>query len=331
MKRIVRISAMLVLAVTVLATCGPREVKKPPDEVTVQLAWTHRALFAGFYAADQQGYYAEEGLAVSLLPRSDPAADVNAPVMGGTAEFGVDYGAGLILARAQGLPVTAIATIYRRHPLVFITLADSGITRPQDFPGHTVRTLTPGSSEVAFRAMMTRLGLDPDSVKQVDVGFDLSPFLAGDLDIWPGFLNSEVLDARRQGYEVNLILPEDYGVHLYGYTLYTTDQLIEENPDLVLRFLRATLRGWQWAVENPEKAGPLALKYDPTLDAAHQVAIMEASVPLIHTGEDHIGWMRAEVWQGMHEMLLEQGILDEPVDLDKVYTMEFLHETYGGE
>jgi NitT/TauT family transport system substrate-binding protein len=99
----------------------------------------------------------------------------------------------------------------------------------------------------------------------------------------------------------------------------------------VLRFLRATLRGWQWAVENPEKAGPLALKYDPTLDAAHQVAIMEASVPLIHTGEDHIGWMRAEVWQGMHEMLLEQGILDEPVDLDKVYTMEFLHETYGGE
>jgi NitT/TauT family transport system substrate-binding protein len=331
MKRIVRISAMLVLAVTVLTTCGPREVKKPPDEVTVQLAWTHRALFAGFYAADQQGYYAEEGLAVSLLPRSDPAADVNAPVMDGTAEFGVDYGAGLILARAQGLPVNAIATIYRRHPLVFMTLASSGITRPYDFPGHTIRTLVPGSSDVAFRAMMTRLGLDPDSVEQVDVGFDLSPFLAGDLDIWPGFLNSEVLDARRQGYEVNLILPEDYGVHLYGYTLYTTDQLIEENPDLVLRFLRATLRGWQWAVENPEEAGPLALEYDPTLDAADQTVIMEASVPLIHTGEDHIGWMRAEVWQGMHEMLLEQGILDEPVDLDKVYTMEFLHEIYGGE
>jgi NitT/TauT family transport system substrate-binding protein len=329
MKSKAKISAVLLLAVALLAACGPQEVKKPPDEVTVQLAWVHRALFAGFYAADQQGYYAEEGLEVSMVPRPAPDADVVAPVIDGTADFGVDYGAGLVTARSQGLPVTAIATIYRRHPLVFMTLAGSGITRPQDFPGHTVRTLTPGSSAVAFQAMMTRLGLDPDSVEQVDVGFDQSPFLAGDLDIWPGFMNSEVLTFREQGYELNLILPEDYGVHLYGYTLFTTDRLIEENPDLVLRFVRATLRGWQWAIENPAEAGPLALKYDPTLDAADQTIIMEASVPLIHTGEDHIGWMRAEVWQGMHEMLLEQGLLDGPVDVDKVYTMEFLQKIYS--
>jgi len=179
--------------------------------------------------------------------------------------------------------------------------------------------------------MMTRLGLDPDNIEQLDVGFDLSPFLAGELDIWPGFMNSEVLTAREQGYEVNLILPEDYGVHLYGYTLYTTEQLIEENPDLVLRFLRATLRGWQWAIENPAEAGPMALKYDPELDEAQQVSIMEASVPLIHTGVDQIGWMRSEVWQGMQDIQLEQGILDEPVDLDEVYTMEFLQKVYGGE
>jgi ABC-type nitrate/sulfonate/bicarbonate transport system substrate-binding protein len=243
----------------------------------------------------------------------------------------VDYGAGLVAACSQGRPVTAIATLYRRHPLAFITLADSGITRPHDFPGHTIRTLVPGSSAVAFEAMMARLGLDSDSVEQVDVGFDLSPFFAGELDIWPAFMNSTVLTAREQGYQVNLILPEDYGVHLYGYTLFTTEQLIRENPDLVLRFLRATLQGWQWAVENPEEAGPLALKYDPELDAAHQVAVMEASVPLIHTGEDQIGWMRAEVWEGMHDILLEQGLLDEPLDVDKVYTMEFLQKVYGRE
>jgi NitT/TauT family transport system substrate-binding protein len=331
MKTMTRTLVVLLFAVALLTACRPQEAEKPLDEVTVQLAWVHRALFAGFYAADQQGYYAEEGLEVSLVPRPAPDADVVASVIDGTADFGVDYGAGLITARSQGLPVTAIATLYRRHPLVFITLADSGITRPQDFPGHTVRTLTPGSSEVAFRAMMTRLGLDPDSVQEVDVGFDQSPFLAGDLDIWPGFMNSEVLTFREQGYELNLILPEDYGVHLYGYTLFTTDRLIEENHDLVLRFLRATLRGWQWAIENPAEAGPLALKYDPTLDAADQTIIMEASVPLIHTGQDHIGWMRAEIWQGMYEMLLEQGLLAGPVDMDKVYTMEFLHEIYGGD
>jgi NitT/TauT family transport system substrate-binding protein len=331
MKRIMTICAVLLLAMAVLAACGPQEVKKPPDEVTVQLAWTHEALFAGFYAADQQGYYAAEGLEVTLLPRPGPGADTIAVVMDGTAAFGVDYGAGLVISRSQDQPTTAIATIYRRHPLAFITLAGSGITRPHDFPGHTIRTLVPGSSAVAFEAMMARLGLDSDSVEQVDVGFDLSPFFAGELDIWPAFMNSTVLTAREQGYQVNLILPEDYGVHLYGYTLFTTEQLIRENPDLVLRFLRATLQGWQWAVENPEEAGPLALKYDPELDAAHQVAVMEASVPLIHTGEDQIGWMRAEVWEGMHDILLEQGLLDEPLDVDEVYTMEFLQKVYGRE
>jgi NitT/TauT family transport system substrate-binding protein len=323
-----KVSIILLLTMTLLAACGPQEVEKPPDEVTVQLSWHHQANSAGFYAADQQGYYAEEGLAVTLLPLPDPGADPMAVVMDGTADLGVTFGAGLVTARSQGQPVTAIATIYRRYPLAFMTLASSGLTRPQDFPGHTIRTLAPGGSAVVFRAMMTRLGLDPDSVQEVDVGYDLSPFFAGEVDIYPCYINIQVLTAREQGYEVNLILPEDYGIHLYGDTLFTTDRLIQENPDLVLRFLRATLRGWRWAVENPEEAGPLALKYDPTLDAAQQAAQMEASVPFVHTGEDHIGWMREEVWQRSYDILLEQGLLAGPVDVDEVYTIEFLQQIY---
>ena len=178
---------------------------------------------------------------------------------------------------------------------------------------------------------MARLGLDPDSVAQVEAGYDLAPFFAGEVDIWPGFVTGAVVTARERGYEVNTILPDDYGVHLYGATLFTTDRLIEENPDLVTRFLRATLRGWQWAIENAEEVGPLALEYDPALDAAQVAAQMAASIPFIHTGEHPIGWMQAEVWQGTYEMLLEQGLLDEPVNLDEVYTTQFLHGIYGGE
>ncbi|HJX37135.1 MAG TPA: hypothetical protein VJ714_00915, partial [Anaerolineae bacterium] len=79
------------------------------------------------------------------------------------------------------------------------------------------------------------------------------------------------------------------------------------------------------------EAGPLALKYDSTLDAAQQAAMMEASVPLVYTGEDHIGWMRDEVWQGMYDILLEQALLDQPFDVHEAYTMEFLEGIYGGE
>lgn len=179
--------------------------------------------------------------------------------------------------------------------------------------------------------MMTRLGLDPGSVEQVDIGFDLAPFFSGEVDILPGFVNFDLLTAREQGHDVNLIFPEDYGVHLYGYTLFTSERQIGENPDLVLRFLRATLRGWRWAIENPAEAGPHVLFYDPALDPDYQMAVLEASVPLVNTGEDQIGWMQEEMWAGMQEMLLEQDILTHAVDLDKVYTMRFLQEIYGVE
>jgi len=97
----------------------------------------------------------------------------------------------------------------------------------------------------------------------------------------------------------------------------------------VTRFLRATLKGWRWSIENPDDAGLLALNYDPTLNPDLQVAQMLAGIPLIHTGADQIGWMRSDVWQGMIGSLLDQGFLTESVDMDEVYTMEFLEQIYG--
>ncbi len=314
----------------VLTGCGRQEEKKPLDKVSVQLNWKHQAQFAGIYAADQLGYYADEGLEVIMLVRNDPVSDLFASVVAGKAAFGLAYGAGMMNARSRNLPLTAIAAIYRIQPLVFATMNKSNITTPYDFPGRTMRTTSPGGTSIVFNAMMTRLGLDPESVRQIDFGYDLSPFLSGKADIWPCYITNEVQTLRKLGYSVNVILPDDYGVHLYGDVLYTTDQLIRDNPELVLRFVRATLKGWRWAVENPREAGKFALKYNPNLNAEHQADIMQASVPLIHTGKDPIGWMQAEVWEGMHAMLLKQKILSKTVDLNNVFTMKFLNKTYKG-
>ena len=129
-----------------------------------------------------------------------------------------------------------------------------------------MRAVTPGGTAVIFQAMMTRLGIDPDSVRQVETGFDLAPFFAG-----------------------------------------------------------------EWAIENSEEASPLVLKYNSTLDMVHEVAMMEASIPFIHTGEHQIGWMQHEIWQGTRDMLQKQGLLARPVDVDKVYMMEFLRKICGGD
>ena len=331
MKRIAWPAMAMLLIVTVFIGCERGKEEDSLDAVRVQLGWTHQAEWGGFYAADKNGYYAEERLAVELLPRPSPTTNTIALVMDGAADFGTTNAIALILACSQGHSLTAIAAIYRRDPWVFMTLPGSGIKRPQDFPGHTINTLNPAGSGLVFRAMMNKLGLDPDSVRQVETGFDLMPFYLAEVDIWAGFLTNEVLSAREQGYPVHVILPDYYGIHLYGMVLIAGESLIEKNPDLVLRFLRATLRGWRWAVENPEQAARLSLSYDPELDLEHEIALSEASIPLIHTGEDQIGWMNEKVWQNTHDMLLGQGILKEPLDMGRVHTMEFLLNIYQEE
>ena len=304
------------------SACAPSEAPLL-DQVAVQLKWHHQAQFAGFYAADQNGYYQDQGLSVTFLPGGS-GIDSISPILNGTADFGIAGADDLIVARSEGHPFTAIAVVYRRNPLVYFSLVESGITTPRDFAGKSIR-LNTGQRSV-FEAMMAHVGVTADQYTLVCC--EIEPFLAGDVDVSSGYLTNEVLAVEQAGHDLNIIYADDYGVHFYADTIAVNEKLAASNPDLVRRFLNATLKGWRWAIENPEAAGVLALDYDPGLDAEGQIAQMVAEIPLVHTGEDQIGWMRPEAWQGMMDLLLNQGILTEPVDLGKVYTMRFLQEIY---
>ncbi len=132
------------------------------------------------------------------------------------------------------------------------------------------------------------------------------------------------------GYDVNLIWPSDYGVHFYSDTLFTTDSIIAEKPDVVTGFTRAVLNGYRDAVGDTGLAVQAKLKYAKDSDRDTQTKMMQASVPLIHTGEYYIGWMNAGVWDSMNKMLTNQGLLINPVVTGSVYTMEFLEKIYRG-
>ena len=320
---------MLLSAIPLLAACGPQEVKQPPDPVTLQIKWVHQAQSAGFYVAQERGYYAAEDIAVTFL-EGGPDIDPIERVVTGQADFGVTTPMDVLQHRSQGEPVVAIATLFRRDPMVFLSLEGSGIERPTDFAGRTV-ALGTAEGKLRFAAMMTRLGLDIGQVRVVPYQYDFTPFYNGEADITEAYMSAGLVRIRRKGYKVNVIWPGDYGMHLYGDTVITTERMIAENPDLVTRFLRATLRGWRETIEDPAAAVAITLEYAREVDSELQTEMMEASVPLIHTGEDQIGWMQAGVWERTHRLLLEGGLLGGPVDPDKAYTMEFLQRIYGGE
>ena len=177
--------------------------------------------------------------------------------------------------------------------------------------------------------MLGRVGITPNKVIEVSTG-DFTALYSGEIDVAGGSVANTVIQAKRAGYAVNLIYLDNYGIHFYSDTLFATDDFISANPDIVTRFLRASFRGWTYAVENPETIGPMMLKYDPDVDSALETEKMVASLPFVNTGEDHIGWMKPEIWEGMVKTLRDDGILTGPLDATDVYTMQFIQQIYQG-
>jgi NitT/TauT family transport system substrate-binding protein len=328
-RQTARILGILFFAAAFFVACKPQTTEQPFDEVAVQLKWVHQAQFAGFYVACEKGYYAQEHITVTLI-EGGPYIDLVGQVTAGTADFGVDAPEQLMRAAGQGKAIEAIAAIYRRNPLVFIAMAGSGIQRPQDILGHSI-AIKGSDAEIQFQAMMHKLGLDVARVKTMPYEYENTAFYGGQADMTIGYATGSLIRIRQAGYDVNVIWPSDYGIHLYADMLFTTGQLNAENPDLVLRFLRATLRGWREAVGNPDLAVEMTMRYAREADWAMQMEMMAASVPLIHTGEGQIGRMRPEIWQGMYDTLLGQGVLDRALDVHEMYTTTFLDQIYGGE
>ena len=331
MRTITRIFSMLLLVIAVIA-CEPQQAKRTPDEVTLQLKWLHQAQFAGFYVAQEKGYYAKENIKVEFL-EGGQGIDNAGSLISGKTDFGVVAPEDVLIKRSQGAPLTSLAAIYRRSAVVYISMADSGIIRPADFMGKKVAAAgTAGAIrdfEFQFYALMKKLGLDSKKLKIITYDPDYVAFYKGEVDVTAAFATGGLIKMRQKGLKLNLIWPSDYGIHFYSDTLATTDRLIVENPGLVSRFLRASLKGWQDAIEDYRQAVAVTLKYSQIKDQELQTAMMEAMLPLVHTGEDQIGWMKAEVWQGMYQILLEQRLLARPFDIDQAYTLRFLKEIYG--
>ena len=295
------------------------------DEVDVQLKWVHQAQFAGFYMAQEQGFFAEKNLDVSLQA-GGPEVDVLEKIISGEVDFAVYSPEDLLVARSQGKPLVAVAVLYRRNPMAFVSLQESGIKKPKDLVGNSVAVAPDG--RVQFNALLKKMDLDAAQMDLVEYDYDYEGFKAGKVDVTEAYATGGMIRLQNQGYDLNVIWPDDYGIHFYGDALITTEGYLDEKPGVVTRFLQATLRGWQEAMGNAGVAVEATLRYASDADSTVQMQMLEASVPLVHTGENYPGWMKEDIWRGMYETLLEEGMLDDPFTVEKAYTMQFLKDIY---
>ncbi|MBI2423934.1 MAG: ABC transporter substrate-binding protein [Candidatus Hydrogenedentes bacterium] len=221
------------------------------ETIRIQLKWSHQFQFAGYYAAIEKGFYAEEGLNVELLERG-PVFDYAQTVLNGDAEYGTGDAALLNLAKA-GKPVVVLAQIFQRSPLVFLALKESGIQNPFDMAGKRVSIETLAQTNGPLDSMLKNTLGGNAKVEILKQSIALQDLLDGKVDVISAYLSDQPFQLLRMGVGFNIIDPSNYGVDMYGDNLFTTQAEIEQHPDRVERVLRATLKGWHYALEHPEE------------------------------------------------------------------------------
>lgn len=269
-----------------------------PDPVSLKLNWRHGIQFLGFYVAQEKGFYAEEGLAINVEAIEETSEVGTLPEVVATGDFDFSMGAGLIVSgQARGTPITVIGTVLQLSPNTFFAHADSGIITPADFAGRTIAIKSQIGRDNLAQLLVT-VNLTLDDVIQIDVGFDMTPFYEGEVDVWAGFLNDEVIRARQRDLELVTFPLHEYGIEGTSVALFTSQEQLENNPQLSERFLRASLRGWQWAVDNPTDAVDTMLEIFPEMadERDFHLASFNAYIPLVQVPGTPIGTPDCEDW-----------------------------------
>lgn len=251
------------------------------DDVTLQLKWVTQSQFAGYYVAQAKGFYEAEGLNVTILPGGPDVAPTQV-IAGGGADVVVDWMPSALAAREKGLALVNIAQPFKSSGMMLTCLKESGITSPEDFKGKTLGVWF-GGNEYPFLNWMNKLGLKTDGtdVTVLKQGFNVDPLLQKQAACVSTMTYNEywqVIDAGLTPEDLVTFKYEDEGVATLEDGLYVMEDKLTDPAfeDKMVRFVRASMKGWKEAEANPDEAAMIVLDNDATgaQTEAHQKRMM---------------------------------------------------------
>jgi len=289
--------------------------------VKLQLDWYPQPEHGGFFTAALQGYYKAEGLDVTLVPVS-PYNSVAQLVSGGKADFGLGSSDQILEWDSNGLPLIAVAATMQHDPQAIMVHENSPVHDFKDLEGHTVAAL-PGATWLKYVVSRYKL----HSIREVPSTLSIATFLSDPDYVQQIFITSEPFFAKQAGTQVRTFLISSSGYDPYRVQ-FTTRELAAQHPDIVAKFVRASVRGWQDYLKNPQPTNEYLLKINPALNPAQETYTAQALLDGgFVTGSDpggsQIGHMNAARWQAGYDQLKSLGILQGPVDLTSAYSLQF--------
>jgi diguanylate cyclase (GGDEF)-like protein/PAS domain S-box-containing protein len=283
---------------------GDRDPASGLTPITLQLKWKHQFQFAGYYAALEKGFYRDAGFDVQIREHQGQHSPIQT-LLRGEADFAVS-GADVVIHRAMGDPVVALATIYQHSPYGFLVLSDSGIGSIRDLKGKRVM-MGRGVQDAALQAALRRAGLHAGDFELVETTFDPMSLVRGEVVAFNAYVTDQEFTLRAAGYESRNLLPKQLGVDFYGDILVTSEKKIETEPEQVKRFREASLKGWRYALTHPEEIISYILdRYNSQgMSRAHLRFEAQRSRELIQPLLVEIGYMNPERWQHILEVFTE--------------------------
>ena len=322
----------VVLGILAQFSCKPKagengKAEKQLKKISVRLKWAVLVhVGGGEVVAKEKGFYKEEGLDVEIRPGGFEFDSIKTVPIG-SDDIGVNSPDRIILARSRGIKLKAFMATIQDDPVVFFSRKESGIKEPKDFIGKKVGIKYGTNIETEYRAMMRSLGIDEKKVEEVPIKLDMALFFDGKVDVWAGYAVNEVVLAQMKGIDVNVIKPSDYGIPWYGNIYFTTETFMKENPDVLKRFTKATIRGWEYALDHPEETVEIVVKYDPKLDKELQLRAIKGIKDYILTDitkKYGFGWMDKQKWTAIQNVLIDQKIIENPISIDDIFTNQVL-------
>ena len=304
-----------------LTACGGKPTTL--THLRMPLGYIPNVQFAPLYVAVERGYFTEAGLDIEF----DYAFETDAVALVGANElqFAVVSGEQVLLARAQGLPVVYVAAWYQQYPVSVIAKPDEGIQTPADLRGKTIGLPgLYGANYIGLRALLHAGGLTESDVTLDSIGYtQVESLAAGHDQVVSVYTANEPVQLRAQGIEVTELRVADY-LLLASNGIITNERTIAEDPDLVRRVVMAFLHGLRDTVADPESAYRISTKFVEglSLDDAVQKQVLATTIKLWQT--DHLGATNIAAWENMQNVLLDMGLLTEPLDLSTAYTNNYL-------
>lgn len=295
-------------------------------KVSLRQEWFPYAGYAGevVAAALTDSVY---GLEIKLEAGADNIDPIKL-VKSGSNDFGVVSADRILTANEKGAELVAIGVINYISPTCFLSKKEKNVKNPKDFEGKTVGILTGTNTEYIYRALVKKTGLDRKKIKEIEIPFDLGTFIAGSYDVRPAFIYDETVSLDMQNIQYSILEPKNYDIHFLGTVYFTTQKMIDENPEIVQSFINAIADGWTIALQKPDQAISYLKKFDSNIDEKREIASLIKGIEYFRGQNGKVLYAETSEWEQMANTLSELGALKN-TKIDNCVNYKFIDKYYA--